>query len=190
MVGKDPKSFRALWKDCRSQGVRVGTRSQGRCAFSTPLSFLLISDWLHSAGRLCPDGIGGVRRYHQLAPWLYHLIFSDTRRKRICSICISIPGWVLTACPWAMHLPFHPPLVRGRKSPWLGRTGSHGPSCAQEGPELASGRREMEESYGRQPQTAAITAHHWATLPKYLSLMFHFWCLCTVSLHLKEKDWL
>ena len=64
--------------------------------FSICFSFLLISDWLHSADRLCPDRTDGGEDIHQLLGFI--TVYSATPEEKdstIHSLYISVPGWIL-----------------------------------------------------------------------------------------------
>ena len=74
-------------------------------------SFLLISDWLHSADRLCPDGIGSGGDTYQLLGFITSYSATPVERESsIRSIYISVPGWILIGSPWMLHLPLYQPL--------------------------------------------------------------------------------
>ena len=119
---------------------------------------------------------------HPPASWLYNLIFSNTRGKRIFysqHLCISPrtdSDW-LSLDDTPTPLPITVSWVR--ELPWLIRTGSHDHSCDQEGLESVIGRREMEGQHARQPkQRSPQSIHHWTIFPSHLYLIFHFWLLC------------
>ena len=125
------------------------------------------------------------------APWLCNFVFINTRGKRIfysehlhITPMTDSDGLSLDAA--STHSPV---TVSSRRNchDWSGGVSHH--PCDLEVPESVTGRGRMEEKYAKPSHHWVPSIHHGTTLPPYLSLMFHFWLWCTVSSHLKEKNW-
>lgn len=130
------------------------------------LFFISAHFWLAS---FCRQTLSRWHRWwgrYPPAPWLYNLIFSNTRGKgiyysqhlymgpRVDSVWLSLDA---TPTP----LPIN--VSRVRELPHLVKAGSHDHSCAQEGPDSVTGRREVEGKYARQPKqysAQSITEPH------------------------------
>lgn len=127
-------------------------RCQGHYTLSTYLSF--VTSFILQTDSVQMVYVVGKISIHQLLGFITSYQQHQRKENHLHRVCRSLLGWVLIGSPWMMeNLPTSSPIPvsRGRELPFLVRTVSHDPSCVQESPESAAGRRKMEEKQARWP---------------------------------------